>query len=123
MEVDNEDEDAFLQAVVAHHNTTLNVVCDAWFLQEQQNQQVIAVLALCEHFRVALLPHLLSLEVLLIFYDLLLLTGHNWRGSQMGKAPNFERGREAAMGQLVADYFAGDKSIFLDAQFCWRFRM
>ena len=124
MEVDNEEEDAFLQAVVAHHNTTLNVVCDAWLLQEQQNnQQVIAVLAMCEHFRVASLPHLLSLEALLIFYDLLSLTGHNWRGSQTGKAPNFERGREAAMGQLVADYFAGDESIFSDAQFRRRFRM
>ena len=35
MEVDDEDEDAFLQAVVTHHNTTLFIVCDAWLLQEQ----------------------------------------------------------------------------------------
>ena len=47
MDLDNKEEDIILQALVAHQNTTLNVMCDTWLLQEQQNQQVVAVLALC----------------------------------------------------------------------------
>ena len=49
--------------------------------------------------------------------------GHNWRGSQPGKAPNMERGWEAAMQQLVANYFSGKNSTFSETQFRRCFRM
>ena len=123
MEDDDDDDDMVVQAAVANHTATLTVVCDAFIFEESQQQQAVAVLALCEHYGVASSPDLLSVEALLIFHDLLSLLGHTWRGSQRGKAPNVERGREAAMAQLVSDYFSGEDSTFSEIQFRRRFRM
>jgi hypothetical protein len=125
---DEEDYDKSVQAMlveaaVAHHTTTMTVVCEAFLLQEQQQQDAMAVLEMCKHFGVASSSQQLSLEALLLFHELLLILGHSWKGSRPGKARNIDRGREAALEQLVADYFSGNNSTFTDTQFRRRFRM
>ena len=120
---DNDDDDLMIEAAVAHHITTTNLAIGAYIEQEEEQQHAMAILGLCSNFGVPSSLELLTLEALLIFHDLLTMMGHNWKGSQPGKAANIERGREAAMQQLVADYFCGDDSTFSDVQFRWRFRM
>ena len=121
MHHDSDDDE---QAAVSHHTTTMVVVRDAFIQQEQQQEQAMAVLAMCDHFGVSSSPHALSLEALIIFYELLSILGHNWKGGSLpGKAPNIERGREAAYEQLVADYFNGDDSTYPEFKFRRRFRM
>ena len=124
--MDEDDGDyrgMIVEAAVASHTTTMTVVCEAFRLQEEQQQQALAVLAMCAHFGIDSTSNLLTLEALLMFHDLLSIMGHNWKGSQPGKAGNIDRGREAALQQLVADYFSGDNSTFTDVQFRRRFRM
>ena len=110
-----------VEAAVAHHTTTITIACEAFRLQDEQQQQAIAVLSMCEHFGVALTLDLLTLEALLMIHGLLSIMGHNWKGFQPGKSGNINRGREAALHQLVADYFSSNNSTFTDAQFCCHF--
>ena len=78
---------------------------------------------MCEHFGVTSTSDLLMLEALLMFHGLVSIMGYNWKGSQPGKGGNIDRGREAALHQLVTDYFLGDNSTFTDVQFRRHFRM
>ena len=71
MHHDSDDDE---QAAVSHHTTTMVVVRDAFILQQQQQEQAMAVLAMCDHFGVSSSPHALSLEALIIFYELLSAT-------------------------------------------------
>ena len=128
MAIDEDDDDDLLfaadgEAAIAHHSNIVLLAQQTFRLEEERQQQAMAVLAMVDQFGISSSSKLLSLEALLLFYHLLLSMGHNWRGSLPGKAINRERGREAALQQLVADYFSGENSKFTEVQFRRRFRM
>ena len=116
------DDDDDFDVVMQHHNTVMAAV-EVFILRQQQLQQAVAVLAMLHQFGVVAEAEQLSLEALILFHEMLTLLGHNWRGSNVGRAANIDRGREAGNQQLLADYFNGVDSVFNDTQFHRQFRM
>ena len=120
---DNDDDDWEDQEALLQHDASVAALYKSFLDEQQQQEQAMVVLAMCSDFGVLSSPNLLTLEALVLFYQLVSCLGHNWRGSSPGKAENIERGRQAGHERLVADYFNGDLSTYTDAQFRRRFHM
>ena len=119
MNMDDDDDDN----VILSHYKAMAMVATVYMEEELVMQKKLSVLALCQRFGISSNPELLTGEAVVLFYDLMKATGHDWRGSVKGKAPNIERGRDAANQQLIADYFLGDASTYSEDVFRRRFRM
>ena len=119
---DDDDDDDDDDAMLSHYNA-MALVATLYLEEEVLTQKKVAVLALCHQCGVSSTPDHLTAEAFDIFYDMLQVLGHDWKGSVKGKSPNIERGQEAAHQQLVADYFSSDASTYSDSVFRWRFRM
>ena len=75
MEMDGNDDD---HAILLHYNT-MALTSTVFLGYDLLQQKKIAVLALCQCFGGLSTADHLTVEALVLFYDLLKATGHDWR--------------------------------------------
>lgn len=112
-----------IDAVVSHYINTVNAVIIHHQEEQHATYRMIEIIGMCHRLQNSVNPTMLTLEALRLLDDFLRLQKKNWSGgSNPGKSPNIDRGRESAYDRLIEDYFC-ESPTYDDKTFRRRFRL